>query len=588
MSYPLVLSKPIYMEDSECGYCKGSKDGNKSSSIYTQVELMSSSDYDELINQGWRRSGSLLYKKNLIHSCCKLYTIRTNLSYFKPSKMQRKTINRFAREIESHSEKNTLDDGAGEGGIDGNIECKGNSESFDFKDESNNNKVKDDDVDKKNINNTKRVLKGNIKHSNNSDKSFNIFKLLHSLKSSSNFHTTYGPPTYSKEKFELYKKYQTLVHNDEPEEITPLSFSRFLCENPFPEPENNGREEEWDFLNNWVKNWTNEEEFCKNSDDNKKKKWEKRDNGKSKIDNNANNTDVNSDINFKSNNGCGKSTISSLRSSENLKKTRPRSQFSRIGPTHECWYLNGKLIALSILDFLPSGVSSIYFIWDPDYAYLSLGTISSIKEILMCDQLNLGYYYLGYYIEDCQKMKYKANFGGQLLDLCNEVYFPLDLVKPFIKNDQFFVIEEKSEEGELYPELEIENNGHPIDYIESDFNGKELINTAEKIYGSDSLVYSTAEEMAKKLLTYSGVKSRSLLARDLPQVVPGIIPLWQIVEWLEDGSIDDDLPVELLLRYRNELIQSTLGKLDAKLKHAVLDTVRVLGLEKFQKAIVIV
>ena len=37
----------------------------------------------------------------------------------------------------------------------------------------------------------------------------------------------------------------------------------------------------------------------------------------------------------------------------------------RVGPTHELYFLDGKLIAISILDFLPSGVSSIYFIWDP-------------------------------------------------------------------------------------------------------------------------------------------------------------------------------------------------------------------------------
>ena len=33
----------------------------------------------------------------------------------------------------------------------------------------------------------------------------------------------------------------------------------------------------------------------------------------------------------------------------------------------------------------------------------------------MCDKLNYSWYYLGYYIEDCVKMKYKLKFGGELL-----------------------------------------------------------------------------------------------------------------------------------------------------------------------------
>lgn len=480
---PLVLTSPMYLEDSDCGYCHGKKtegyalesmkDGGekyKSASIYSSVEIMTCKHYDELINQGFRRSGTLLYKKDLLRSCCRLYTIRTNLQMMKLEKKQRKIVNRFIKEIYQP-----------------------------------------------------------LEHDN---KTFDIFKLIFSEQKSSRFYTRYEPSVLTDEKYQLYKKYQMAVHNDEPNECSQSQFKRFLCDTPFPEQEVDGTSQQWQFLNNWVKNWKKDE----NSD---------------------------------------------------------QSTIKRIGPTHECWYLDGKLIAISVLDFLPSGVSSIYFIWDPDYSHLSLGSISSIREILMCDQLNLGYYYLGYYIEDCPKMKYKAKFGGEILDLCNEVYFPLSIVKPFIKNDKLFVIDEctdpdnKSQNDE-FQELEIENNGHPIDYIDSDYNGKPLRNVAENIYGKNSPIFPIAKAVNQSLQQHIQLISSIPKSLNFPEVVPGIIPLWQLAEYLENGTIDNDLPVEIFLRYKNEMIQSTLGQLDPFNKKVVLDCIRIFGLDKFQQSIIII
>ena len=46
----------------------------------------------------------------------------------------------------------------------------------------------------------------------------------------------------------------------------------------------------------------------------------------------------------------------------------------------------------------------------PEYNYLSLGIFGVIKEIEYAKSLNLKYYYLGYYIENNQKMSYKNKF----------------------------------------------------------------------------------------------------------------------------------------------------------------------------------
>ena len=54
--------------------------------------------------------------------------------------------------------------------------------------------------------------------------------------------------------------------------------------------------------------------------------------------------------------------------------------------------------------------------------------------------------------------------------MCNEVYFPLEIVDPYIKNGRLFVIGEKDDEYDS--ELEIESLGAPLDYKDSDFMRK--------------------------------------------------------------------------------------------------------------------
>ena len=42
-------------------------------------------------------------------------------------------------------------------------------------------------------------------------------------------------------------------------------------------------------------------------------------------------------------------------------------------------YLSGKLIAVGVLDVLPQALSSVYFFYDPEYSFLSLGTYSAVR-----------------------------------------------------------------------------------------------------------------------------------------------------------------------------------------------------------------
>lgn len=85
------------------------------------------------------------------------------------------------------------------------------------------------------------------------------------------------------------------------------------------------------------------------------------------------------------------------------------------GSFHQQYLVDGKLVAVGVIDILPNCLSSKYLFWDPDFAFLSLGKYSALQEIgwvkdnqAYCPSLQ--HYYLGYYIHSCNKMRYKAAY----------------------------------------------------------------------------------------------------------------------------------------------------------------------------------
>ncbi len=74
-------------------------------------------------------------------------------------------------------------------------------------------------------------------------------------------------------------------------------------------------------------------------------------------------------------------------------------------------YSENRLAGVGILDRVGDVLSSVYFYFDPDFAHLSPGVYSILKEIELCREWNLRYHYPGYYIADCPAMNYKAQFG---------------------------------------------------------------------------------------------------------------------------------------------------------------------------------
>lgn len=49
------------------------------------------------------------------------------------------------------------------------------------------------------------------------------------------------------------------------------------------------------------------------------------------------------------------------------------------GAYHQWYLLDGKLIAVGVIDILPGCISSKYLFYDPDYNFLSMGTYTALR-----------------------------------------------------------------------------------------------------------------------------------------------------------------------------------------------------------------
>jgi arginine-tRNA-protein transferase len=69
-----------------------------------------------------------------------------------------------------------------------------------------------------------------------------------------------------------------------------------------------------------------------------------------------------------------------------------------------------KLIGVAVFDVLPQGLSAVYTFYDTVLQNRGLGTLSILRLIEQAKNQQLPYLYLGYWIEECQKMNYKINY----------------------------------------------------------------------------------------------------------------------------------------------------------------------------------
>jgi len=74
------------------------------------------------------------------------------------------------------------------------------------------------------------------------------------------------------------------------------------------------------------------------------------------------------------------------------------------------FHQNDRLLAVSVVDHLSQGWSAVYTFFDPSYPQRSLGTYVILWQIAAIRKQHLNWLYLGYWIADCRKMRYKTDY----------------------------------------------------------------------------------------------------------------------------------------------------------------------------------
>jgi len=69
-----------------------------------------------------------------------------------------------------------------------------------------------------------------------------------------------------------------------------------------------------------------------------------------------------------------------------------------------------RLLGVAVTDVTESGLSAVYTFFDPDEQERSLGHFAILSQIEMAREQGYPYLYLGYWIADCDKMRYKSRY----------------------------------------------------------------------------------------------------------------------------------------------------------------------------------
>ncbi len=71
---------------------------------------------------------------------------------------------------------------------------------------------------------------------------------------------------------------------------------------------------------------------------------------------------------------------------------------------------NDNLVGVAVMDKVENALSALYTFFHPELADQSIGTYSILQQIQLAKTLGKDYLYLGYQIDECKKMNYKAKF----------------------------------------------------------------------------------------------------------------------------------------------------------------------------------
>jgi len=73
--------------------------------------------------------------------------------------------------------------------------------------------------------------------------------------------------------------------------------------------------------------------------------------------------------------------------------------------------LKERLIAVAVTDIMTNGLSAVYTFYEPEFNQRSLGVMAVLWQAAEAKRRKLPSLYLGYWIKECTKMRYKEEFS---------------------------------------------------------------------------------------------------------------------------------------------------------------------------------
>lgn len=431
-SYSIVELFPE-REKSKCGYCK-SPNTNCSNGMW--AHSLTVQDYQGLIDRGWRRSGLYCYKPVLDKTCCPMYTIKCEALHFKITKSQKKILKKMTKFLRNELNKDDVMDTNEDrrGAIDVNIgqipsQAKQHMNARRNAAKMNVSSVDNEVNDRLRFNGSVEATKnsGSKSPQSNSESITSVSSRVQDERIVPQSTKTLddNSPRVPCKKAKLLrierKQKKLLAQGKTAKEIEAI----------FKERKQQSSVKSLDELFDEMYSGTNKlemklvrvmsAEFFDTIEHsaNLYKKYQMAVHGDSP-------EECNHESFF---NYLGKSPLEHWMPDDGPPKG--------YGSFHEQYWLNNELIAVGVIDILPLCISSVYFFYDPAYSYLSLGTFSSLREVYLTRLLNtvasdLKYYYMGFYIHTCPKMRYKARMEPSKL-LCPETYKWFDIEPCLLK-----------------------------------------------------------------------------------------------------------------------------------------------------------
>ncbi|XP_041065363.1 arginyl-tRNA--protein transferase 1 isoform X5 [Carcharodon carcharias] len=389
----------------KCGYCKGTS-SNYSNGMWAHA--MSVQDYQDLIDRGWRRSGMYVYKPTMNRTCCPQYTIRCHILDFKLSKSSKKILKKMTRflskgEVVKGSDVEPMDSHSEDAGIGHQpVAC---TSEFNTDIEKPFKIVSLEELESTEIQEkpqpdaaSDKGEPGSKNPSVEADVSTEPFK---SVPKPGRGADPTKPPCRKAKDIRREIKLKKLLQKQQQRGVADVSqHQEPSCANPHtvllghhvPQANRPKSLEEFIF-ESLTPDAVHQLEYTR-----------------------------------------------FLCQSPLQAENPPDGPVSGYGSFHQQYWLDGKIIAVGVIDILPRCISSVYLYYDPDFAFLSLGVYSALREVAFTTQLqktvpSVCYYYMGFYIHSCPKMKYKGQYHPSDL-LCPETYAWVPIEKCRTKLDQ--------------------------------------------------------------------------------------------------------------------------------------------------------